>query len=158
MDEAPRQAVTSHILAGLVSPQADCVKSVTLQYQVMPAAVAARTIEAEVQASAFRRAFTERTGRDATARDSADASRAAQAAREEAAGAGLVMLGLYTTVSVPNEPGYETRLARAVSVTEAAADASLIRFRKAWGSQAAVFATGLPCGICPPDMARRRMR
>jgi hypothetical protein len=158
MDEAPRQPVTSNILAQLVSPAADCVKRITLQFQVMPAAAAARTIESELQAARFRETFTQRTGRDATARDSADASRAAQAAREEAAGAGLVMLGLYATVSVANEPGYETRLARAVSVTEAAADASLIRFRRAWGSQAAVFATGLPAGICPSDMARRRMR
>lgn len=158
MDDAPRSPVTSSVLAQLVSPQHECVKRVTLQYRVMPAAEAARAIEAEVQAAGFRQELKARTGRDATARDNADAARAMQAAREEAAGAGMVLLGCYITATVLNTDGHEDRLARVVSATEASADASLIRTRRAWGSQSAVFAVGLPCGICPPEMSARRLR
>jgi hypothetical protein len=153
MDEAPRQPVTASVLARLASP-APFPKRLTLQYRIMPAAQAARMIESEVQAAGFRAALKAKTGRDSTARDTADAARAAQAAREEAAGAGVVMVGVYVTVTVLDEAD----LPSARSFTVAAADASQIRVRPAWGSQSAVFAAGLPCGICPPEMARRRIK
>lgn len=158
MDEAPRQPVTSHVLAQIVSPQHECVKRVTIQYRVLPAAEAARTIESEVSAAGFRAEFKARTGRDATARDTADAARAMQAAREEAAGAGMVLLSLYATLTVPNDDDCKSRLARVTAAFEAAADGALIQVRRAWGSQSAVFAAGLPAGICPPEMSARRLR
>jgi hypothetical protein len=148
--EAPRQNVTAAVLARLAGP-APFGRRLTLQYRPLPAATAARVIEAEVNAAGFRDAYRRKTGRDATARDSADSARAAQAAAEEAAGAGVVLIGLYVSVTV-TEAG---DLARAVAATEAAAGESRIRLRRLYNSQAAGFATGLPCGICPPDLSRR---
>jgi hypothetical protein len=148
--EAPRQNVTSAVLARLASP-GPFVKRLTMQYRPLPAAAAARAIEAEVNAAGFREAYRRKTGRDATARDNYDAARAAQAAAEEASGAGVVLIGCYVTVTVTDAAD----LPRAVAATEAAAEASRIRLRRMYNSQAAGFAATLPCGICPPEMSRR---
>jgi hypothetical protein len=148
--EAPRQAVTSSVLARLAGP-GPYTKRLSLQFRPMPAAAAARSIEAEVNATAFRAAYRRKTGRDATARDDYDGARAAQAAAEEASGAGVVLIGLFVTVTVTDAAD----LPRAVSATEAAAEASRIRLRRMHYSQAAGFAAGLPCGVCPPELARR---
>jgi hypothetical protein len=151
--EAPRQNVTSAVLARLASP-GPYPKRLTLQYRPFSAAAATRTIEAEVNAAGFRDAYHRKTGRDATARDSYDTARAAQAAAEEASGAGVVLIGLYVTVTVMD--GAE--LPRAVAATETAAEGARIRLRRMYHSQAAGFAATLPCGICPPALARRRPR
>jgi hypothetical protein len=151
--EAPRQNVTSAVLARLAGP-GPYSKRLTLQYRPLPAAAAARAIEAEVNAAGFRDAYRRKTGRDSTARDSYDSARAAQAAAEEASGAGVVLVGMYVTVTVTDAAD----LSRAVSATEAAADASRIRLRRMYNSQAAGFAATLPCGICPAEMSRRRRR
>ncbi|MFG2006162.1 SCO6880 family protein [Spirillospora sp. NPDC048911] len=148
--EPPRQNVHSDVLARLVSP-GPFPKRITLQYQALPAAAASRVLQQEVNAAAFRAQFRRRTGRDETARDSWDTARARQAAAEEAMGAGVCLVSLYATVTVtaPDD------LRRAIAHVEAAADTSRIRLRRLWGSQAAGFATTLPCGICPPDLSRR---
>ena len=151
--EAPRQNVTSSVLARLASP-GPYPKRLTLQYRPFSAAAATRALEAEVNAAGFRAAYRARTGRDATAREGYDSARAAQAAAEEAAGAGVVLIGLYVTVTVLDA----AELPRAVAATEAAAESSRIRLRKMAHSQAAGFAATLPCGICPPALARRRHR
>lgn len=148
--EPPRQNVTSAVLARLAGPGPH-VKRLTLQYRPLPAAAAARMIESEVNAAGFRDAYKRKTGRDATARDTYDAARAAQAAAEEASGAGVVLIGCFVTVTVPDLAA----LPAAVSATEAGADASRIRLRRMWGSQAAGFAVTLPCGICPAELSRR---
>ncbi|NDU77248.1 hypothetical protein GWI34_32185, partial [Actinomadura sp. DSM 109109] len=90
-------------------------------------------------------------GRDETARDSWDAARARQAAAEEAMGAGVCLVSMYATVTVTDP----SQLQRAVAHVEASADSAKIRLRRLWGSQAAGFATTLPCGICPPELSRR---
>ena len=151
--EAPRQHVTSTVLARLAGP-GPYPKRLTLQYRPFPAAAATRVLEQEVNAAEFRAAYRRRTRRDATARDEYDRGRASQAAMEEAAGAGVVLIGLFVTVSV----AAAADLPHAVAVTEAAAEASRIRLRRMFNSQAAGFAAGLPCGICPPDLSRRRPR
>jgi len=148
--EAPRQAVTSAVLARLASPGPHA-KRLTLQYRPFTAAAATRALETEVNAASFRETYRRKTGRDATARDSYDTARAAQAAAEEAAGAGVVLVGLYVTVTVTDAAD----LPRAAAGTEAAAEASRIRLRRMFYSQAAGFAATLPCGICPPALARR---
>lgn len=151
--EAPRQAVTSAVLARLAAPAA-YAKRLTMQYRALPAAAAARAIESEVNAAQFRATYRNKTGRDATARDHYDSSRAAQAAAEEATGAGVVLLGLYVTVTVTDADS----LAAAASMTEAAAEASRIRLRRMYFAQAAGFAASLPCGVCPPQIAGRGPR
>jgi len=148
--EAPRQHVTSGVLARLAGP-APMIKRVTLQYRPLPAAAAARAIEAEVNAAGFRDAYRRRTGRDSTARDSADSARAAQAAIEEASGSGVVLMALYVTATVTDAGA----LPQAAASVEQAAESSLIRLRRAYNSQSAAFAAGLPCGICPPLLSRR---
>lgn len=148
--EPPRQNVRSDVLARLVAP-GPFPKRVTLQYRALPAAAASRVLQQEVNAAAFRAQFRRRTGRDETARDSWDAARARQAAAEEAMGAGVCLVSLYATVTVTDPD----QLRRAVAHVETAADSSKIRLRRLWGSQAAGFATTLPCGICPPELSRR---
>src|ERR1019366_5586785 len=74
-----------------------------LQYRPFPAAEATRVLESEVNAAQFRAIYKRRTGRDETARDSYDQARARQAAAEEAAGAGVCLVSLYVTVTVPSD-------------------------------------------------------
>ena len=148
--EAPRQTVTSDVLARLVAPGA-WPKRVTVQYRPFPAAEATRVLQAEVNAAQFREVYRRRTGRDETARDSADQARARQAAAEEAAGAGVGLISVYVTVTVTRD----SDLPRAIAETEAAAESSKIRLRPMTYSQAAGWAATLPCGICPAELARR---
>jgi len=148
--EAPRQAVTSDVLARLLGPGA-FPKRVSLQYRPLPAAAAAAALDSEVRAAEFRREYHRRTRRDVTARDMHDHARARQAADEEARGAGVSLLGLYVTVTV-TDPAH---LSHAVADTEAAADVSKIRLQRLYRSQAAGFTVTLPCGICLPELAHR---
>ena len=148
--EAPRQNVTADVLARLAAPGRH-PKRVSLQYRPFPAAEATRVLESEVNAAQFRAVYKHRTGRDETARDSYDQARARQAAAEEAAGAGVCLVSLYVTVTVTSD----AELPRAAAETEAAAESSKIRMRRMTYSQAAGWATTLPCGICPAELARR---
>jgi hypothetical protein len=151
--EAPRQNVTSDVLARLLAP-GRYPKRVSLQYRPLPAAEAIRVLETEVNAAQFRAIYKRRTGRDETARDNYDQARAQQAAAEEAAGAGVCLISLYVTVTVASA----AELPRAIAETEAAAESSKIRLRQMTYAQAAGWAATLPCGICPSDSARRMSR
>lgn len=148
--EAPRQNVTSDVLARLAGP-GRYPKRLTLQYRPFPADAATETLQREVNAAEFRQEYRRKTRRDATARDSHDQAQAGQAAAEEAAGSGVVLVGLYVSVTVTDAAD----LPSAVAVTETAARTSRIRLRRMYHSQAAGFAATLPCGICPPDLSRR---
>lgn len=147
-DEAPRQAVPADVLSRLIGP-GRYEKRVTLLITPTPAAQAARELDLQAQAAAFRSQVKRKSGRDETARDAADRERAMQAAAEEARGAGLVGLQLYATVTVSDDAD----LAAAVANTEHRADESRIRLRRLYGSQASGFATGLNCGV-NPDLLR----
>lgn len=142
--EAPRQQVTSGVLTRLVSP-GRFAKRVTMVYRPLSAGDAARILENEVNAAAFRDAYRRAQGRDETARDAADRARAQRAAAEEAQGAGVVLMSLYVTATVTDHDD----LAAAVADVEARADQSKIRLRRLYGSQAAGFATTLPAGFVP---------
>ena len=149
-DEAPRQAVTAVVLANLIAPGPHA-KRVTMLYTPTPAAAAARELDLQAQAATFRSQIKARTGRDETARDVADRARAMQAAAEEAAGAGLVTMALYVTVTVADAAD----LPRAVADTEARADEGRIRLRRLYGGQAVGFATGLSAGVNPAVLQGR---
>ncbi len=97
--QAPRQAVPATVLARLLAP-GGFGKRVSLQYRPLPAGAAARLLEEQVNVAAFTEQWRARTGRAATARDSADRFRAQQAAAEEAAGAGVTRICLYVTTTV----------------------------------------------------------
>ena len=148
--EAPRQTVTSDVLARLVAP-ARYPKRVSLLYRPFGAAQAARVLEAEVNAAQFREVYRRRTGRDETARDTHDQARARQAAAEEAAGAGVCLISVYVTVTVTSDDD----LPGAAAETQASAEASRIQLRRLAHGQAAGFAVTLPAGIIPPALARR---
>jgi hypothetical protein len=57
---------------------------------------------------------------------------------------------LFVTVTVDSED----QLGTAVADVEARAESAKIRLRRLWHSQGTGFTTTLPCGICPPVLAR----
>jgi len=146
--EAPRQQVHADVLARLLAP-GPYPKRVSLLYRPLPAGEAARTVEREVNAAAFRAAYHAAQRRDESARDSTDRARAQRAALEEATGAGVGFMSLFVTVTVTDP----AELPRAVADVEARADIAKIRLRRLRASQAAGFATTLPCGVFPPQLA-----
>jgi len=148
--DAPRQQVTSAVLVRLLAP-GRFPRRVTLVYRPLPAGTAARMLESQVNAAAFRDAYRRVQHRDESARDLADRLRAQRAAAEEAQGAGVVLLSLYVTTTAP---GREL-LTEAVADVEARADQSKIRLRRLYGSQAAGFAATLPAGVLPGIGGRR---
>ena len=139
--EAPRQQVTSGVLARLLSP-GRYARRVTMQYRPLSAGEAARVLESQVNAAAFREAYRRAQRRDETARDLADRAQAQRAAVEEAQGAGVVLMSLYVTTTVQDDD----QLAAAAADVESRADQSKIRLRRLYGAQAAGFAETLPCG------------
>ncbi|GIJ12215.1 SCO6880 family protein [Micromonospora andamanensis] len=149
LHEAPRQQVHADVLARLLAPGPH-PKRVTIFYRPLPAGEAARIVEAEVNAAQFRQAYHRSQRRDESARDLADRERALRAAREEATGSGVGFFSLFTTVTVLDNE----QLGRAVADIESRADTAKIRLRRLRASQSAGFAATLPCGICPPQLAR----
>jgi hypothetical protein len=147
--EAPRQAVHADVLSRLLSP-GPYPKRVTLLYRPLPAAEAARTVEREVNAAAFRASLSRVQRRDESARDAADREQAQRAAWEEATGAGIGFTSLFVTVTVTDPAD----LPRAVADVDSRAGIAKIRLRKMLASQSAGFATTLPCGLFPPHLAR----
>jgi hypothetical protein len=142
--EAPRQQVTAGVLTRLLAP-GRFPRRVTLVYRPLPAAAAARMLDNQVNAAAFRDAYRRAQHRDESARDLADRHRAQRAAAEEAQGAGVVHLSLYLTVTTLDE----AHLEEAVADVEARADQSKIQLRRLHGSQAVGFAATLPAGVLP---------
>jgi hypothetical protein len=148
--EAPRQLVTAGVLARLLSPGRS-TKRVTLVYRPMPAGHAARLLENQVNAAAFRDAYRRAQRRDESARDMADRLHAQRAAAEEAQGAGVVQRSLYVTTTVTSSQSLE----EAVADVEARADQCKIRLRRLYGAQAAGFVATLPVGVLPCLGGRR---
>ncbi|MEV4116960.1 SCO6880 family protein [Nonomuraea sp. NPDC049695] len=144
--EAPRQRVSHDVLLSLLSP-GRYRRRLTLTYRTLPRDVAGALLEQEVNAASVREEYKRRTRRDPTARDRADANRAARAAIEEAYGAGLVQWSLYVTTTAPTR----AELAQARREVEQAAGHARLQLRLAYGGQASAFAAGLPCGVYPGD-------
>jgi hypothetical protein len=140
--EAPRQQVTSAVLARLVSP-CRYAKRVTLVYRPLPAGEAVRVLESQVNAAAFRDAYRRAQRRDESARDLADRAQAQRAAAEEAQGAPPVLMSLYVTATATSPDD----LAGAVADIESRADQSKIRLRRLDGSQADGFIRSQPVSI-----------
>jgi hypothetical protein len=146
--EAPRALVHADVLARLLAP-GPYPKRVSLIYRPFSAGEAARIVEREVNAAAFRDALRAAQKRDENARDRADKERALRAAREEAAGAGVGLMSMFVTVTDTDQ----AELGRAVVDVESRAEVAKIRLRRLWASQAAGFVTTLPAGICPPQLS-----
>lgn len=142
--EAPRQQVTSDVLTRLLSPGRH-PKRVTLLYRPLSAGAAARVLESQVNAAAFRDAYRRAQKRDETARDAADREQAQRAAQEEARGAGVVLISMYVTVTAAERDD----LAEAVADIESRADQCKVQVRRLYAGQAVGFATTLPLGVWP---------
>jgi hypothetical protein len=141
MAEAPRGAVADSVLADLLAPNADVpVKRVTLVYRPHSAAEAASVVDRDVR-TAIGRTGT-RHGVDRAPLTQA-AVAAQQAAREEAAGAGIVRFSLLVTATVEDP----AQLPQAAETVDQLGRASRIRLRRAYGHQAAAFAAALGVGV-----------
>ncbi|NUR29096.1 MAG: hypothetical protein HOV83_25195, partial [Catenulispora sp.] len=149
LHEAPRQPVGHDILARLTGPGGHA-KRVTLLYRPFTASEAAKAVESQVNAAQFREALRTVRKMDPKARDVADHAQALQAAREEAAGAGLGLVSIAVTVTVLDPE----QLPKAVADVESRADMCKIRLRRLWSANGAGFAATLPAGICLPVLAR----
>ncbi|MFI9203737.1 SCO6880 family protein [Streptomyces sp. NPDC053048] len=143
--EAPRKPVPYDVLLKLLAP-GTFARRVTLAYRVLPTDEAAAVVEREVNASDARAEYRRRTQRSTTRRERVDAAHAERSATEEALGAGLVQWSVYVTTTV----GDKDDLPAAIREVEKAAKLSGgLRFRYAYGGQAAAFAVGLPVGVNP---------
>ncbi|MCI0687611.1 MAG: hypothetical protein L0Y54_10295 [Sporichthyaceae bacterium] len=141
---APRQRVPHDVLLPLLSA-GRFPRRVSLLYRVLSRDEAGAVLERELAAATAREEYRQRTRRDPTARDTADAQRAGIAAAEEAHGSGLVEFTALVTATVADP----TDLPAARQEVEQAAGRSRVRLRLAYGAQSAIFAAGLPCGIQP---------
>ncbi len=143
-DEAPRQQVPHDVLTNLLGPGA-YAKRVTVIYEPLRAAHAAKLVDDQVQAAHFKAILRHKTGKADSARDTADRADAQRAAAEEARGAGVCSVGLYATVTVTDP----ARLSAACADLEHRAEESKLRLRRAYGSQAVAFMAGLNAGVDP---------
>ncbi|MGD9530920.1 MAG: SCO6880 family protein [Dehalococcoidia bacterium] len=153
MAEAPRQAVLARVLAPLLSA-GPYPRRVTMLYEPFAAAAAADEVEREVSNLAVRRAWAQRTRRDPTERERADAARAHQAAQEEAEGAGVGRFCLYVSTTVLDAD----HLPAAVADLQGRAGQAKLRLRRLFGAQAAGFAAALGVGVNPVELGRRSRR
>lgn len=158
MTVPPRGVFSSNVLTDLLAPHPDIArKRVTLLYRVLPAGKAADVVQSDQRDADFRAA----TSRP-TARARVEAAAAAQAAMEEAKGAGVANVGMIVTATVVDPgavPGERltkrnrtrearllTALADATAAIDSLAAGARIRLRIAYGSQDSAFAAGLPAG------------
>lgn len=142
--EPPGQAAGPTVLARLLGP-APYWKRVTLVFEPVPAHAASREVDRQAEAAVFRREYRRRLGRDETARERVDLQRARQTADEQAAGAGLVDVGLYAVATA----GSEVTVLAAAADLENRAGESRLRLRRNYGAQAATFACTLGIGYVP---------
>ena len=146
MAAAPRGVVHDTVLARLMAPDAGLRrKRVTIIYRPLSPTQTARAVDTDVRDSQFR--FAQK-GRP-SARDLADVHAARATAAEEAAGAGLVLFTLLYTATV----GSIDDLDLAEDAIRDQSEATRLRLRPLYGSQAAGFAAGLPVGVVLSRMA-----
>lgn len=142
--EPPGGAITPAGLARFLGP-AEYHKSVTMVFTPVPAHEAAREVDGQAQAALFRREYRRRLGRDETARDAVDLRRARRTAEEQAAGAGIVDVGLFA-VATTRDP---VSLASAAADLENRAGEARLRLRRCYGEQERAFACALGVGFVP---------
>jgi len=151
MSQAPRGAVTSRVLSGLLAPHPDIArKRVTLLYRPIDPARAPEIVDADLRAASAGRGAGPTVS--ATARRSLAA--AERTAEEEAAGAGLLEFGMLVTATVMSNREH----ADARAAIDSLAGASRIRVRPVYGSQDSAFAAALPLGLNLPRFQRTAVR
>ncbi|WP_438297938.1 SCO6880 family protein [Streptomyces sp. HUAS TT7] len=143
--EAPRRSVPYDVLLKLLAA-GTYARRVTLAYRVLSTEEAAAVVEREVNANDARAEYRARTRRSTTRRERVDAEHADRTAMEEAVGAGMVQWSIYVTTTVDRA---EDLPAARREVEKAAKTSGSLRFRPAFGAQAAALVVGLPLGITP---------
>lgn len=147
MSVPPRGHVHSTVLHRLLAPHKDIArKRVTLTYQPLDAATAARVVEADSRAADFRVRSAERP----TAQMRAAQQAAHATAAEEARGAGLVNFALLVTATVTEAD----RLPDARAAVSDLAGAARLVLRDAHNAQDSTFAAALPLGLTLPKHLR----
>jgi hypothetical protein len=142
MTGAPRGEVQSSVLHQLLAPHRDIDrKRVTLLYQTIDSAAAARIVESDRNSANFRA-----TSKRPTARVLREQKSAELTAREEARGAGLVNFGMIVTATVAEEE----RLPVAEAAIDALSATARIQLRPVYGAQDSAFVAGLPLGLILP--------
>ncbi len=146
----PRSPVPATVLTALISP-GPYPKRVSLVYEPSDPGAISRQLEQERTALDAKRILLKQSATNETQRQKIDREFAAMAAREEALGAGFGDIGLYVTVTVPDE------LALDDAKTDIAlrASQSKIELRNATCSQAAIFAVGLSAGLNPLNKSNK---
>lgn len=144
--EPPGENIAPQTLARLLGP-ATYPKRVSLVYTPVPAQTAAREVDRQAEAAAFRSEYRRRLGRDETARDRVDLHRARRTAQEQATGAGVVDVSLFAVVSAPSVE----ELAAVTADLQSRAGESRVRLRRSYGAQEAVFAATLGVGHLPSN-------
>jgi len=141
MSAAPRSAVQSSVLMRLLLPHRDIArKRVTLLYQPMPAAAAARQVEADKRNADFRVRSADRPS-DRALREQRAAKKTAE---DEASGHGLVSFGMLVTATTLNGDAQLENLDAAIRNL---AGAARITLRPVYGSQDSAFVACLPLGL-----------
>jgi hypothetical protein len=153
--QAPRQPVTSAVLAALARP-GRFRRRLTLAYVATPAVAAMDAATGQVRRRRLTQALFQLPvlGRAANAQDDADAAAAEQATHEVAAGAGWIAQTVLVTTTVTDDAD----LPAAVAETEQAAGTCQLRLRRLYELQAAGFHVGLPAGLHLPDLAKEWSR
>jgi hypothetical protein len=154
MTSGPRGPVPCTVLVPILSPHPDVArKRVTLLYRPYSPAQAAHLVERDHRDAVF----SANGSRIPRAVELAKLQAAAQAATEDARGAGLVRFGAIVTATVDaRRSGRDTddALALAEAAIEGLATTSRLVLRRAWRCQATTFLAGLPLGIVLPQHLR----
>jgi hypothetical protein len=150
MTSGPRGPVPCTVLVPILSPHPDVArKRVTLLYRPYSPAQAAQLVERDHRDAVF----SANGSRIPRAVELAKLQAAAQAATEDARGAGLVRFGAIVTATIDaRRSGRDTddALALAEAAVEGLATTSRLVLRRAWRCQATTFLAGLPLGILLP--------
>jgi hypothetical protein len=141
MSVAPRSAVQSSVLMRLLLPHRDIArKRVTLLYQPMPTAAAARQVEADKRNADFRVRSADRPS-DRALREQRAAKKTAE---DEASGHGLVSFGMLVTATTLHG---DADLEDLDATIRNLAGAARITLRPVYGSQDSAFLACLPLGL-----------
>ncbi|MFJ8166507.1 SCO6880 family protein [Streptomyces sp. NPDC096136] len=144
MSEAPRGAVLSSVLTGLLQPSEDIArKRVSLLYRPHDPASATRIVQRDKRDAEFRAG----SAKAARARDDVAVRAARQSEQEEATGAGVTRFALLATATVASRAD----LPRAEAAMDNLAAPARIRLRRMDRTQAASFAAALPIGLVLPE-------
>ncbi|EHI41288.1 hypothetical protein OPAG_08108 [Rhodococcus opacus PD630] len=150
LEAPPRGTFTAAVLLPLLAP-GRYYRRVSMHYQPYPAGETAELLEHEVTGGQLRQWWAKATKRDETQRERDDRSKAQADTRDESFGAGVGRWTAYITTSVvdPN------LLDAAAADVEDRVAAAKMRFRRATGSQGAIFAVSQGWGIDPTQALTR---